>query len=537
MTNFKIIRQIFYQFLIIISVALVFELIYKGLKISSFYNTIENILFSVLLLSPLYLISYRKIQSVYIYFVYLFFCLCIYFETVYYYLFDTFLSASSLFVSLESNRSEAIEFLNFYFDTKVIIFSVILFIIVALSVYRLTSNLNHFNNQSKRALIRVSICVGIVVAFLKFSALIVYNLPYLILKSSTEYALESNKLGNYKTNSTGDFTNVSRPVINEDEVYVVVLGESTSRAHFGLYNYYRATTPKLTSIKNQLSVYNDVISAHPHSITSITKLLTLGNYENPDKIGDGSIVQLANSAGFETTWLSNQRPIGVYESLVTKIALSSSRTNFLTTIQGVHNKVMDGALLPELETILANNSSSKKLIIIHLMGTHVNYVNRYPEDFNTFTDTPLSNYKSNKIFKTINHYDNAVLYTDYVVSQIIQKIKTLNKKSFVLYFSDHGEELFKDYNMAGHNEDISTKDMYDVPFLLWQSENFKEHMQLESVVDRPYMLDDLFHSLADLLEISAQEVDLERSIFSSKFKKRKRIILKNSEYDTYFNLD
>ena len=182
MTNFKIIRQIFYQFLIIISVALVFELIYKGLKISSFYNTIENILFSVLLLSPLYLISYRKIQSVYIYFVYLFFCLCIYFETVYYYLFDTFLSASSLFVSLESNRSEAIEFLNFYFDTKVIIFSVILFIIVALSVYRLTANLNHFNNQSKRALIRVSICVGIVVAFLKFSALIVYNLPYLILK-------------------------------------------------------------------------------------------------------------------------------------------------------------------------------------------------------------------------------------------------------------------------------------------------------------------------------------------------------------------
>jgi heptose-I-phosphate ethanolaminephosphotransferase len=396
---------------------------------------------------------------------------------------------------------------------------------------------SHFSKQSKQTLVKVSFCVGIVVVFMKFTALIVYNLPYLILKSSIEYAFESNKLGNYKTNSTGDFTNVLRPLINEDEVYVVVLGESTSRAHFGLYNYYRATTPELTSIKDQLSVYSNVISAHPHSITSITKLLTLGNYEQPDKIGDGSIIQLANSAGFETIWLSNQRPIGVYESLVTKIALSSSRSNFLTTIQGVHNKVMDGALLPELETILADNSSSKKLIVIHLMGTHVNYANRYPEAFNIFTDTPISNYKSNKIFKTINQYDNAVLYTDYVVSQIIQKVKSLNKKSFVLYFSDHGEELFKDYNMAGHNEDISTKDMYDVPFLLWQSEYFRDHMQLESVLDRPYMLDDLFHSLADLLEISAQEVDLERSIFSSKFKNRKRIILKNSEYDSYFNLN
>ena len=360
---------------------------------------------------------------------------------------------------------------------------------------------------------------------------------FLILKSSIEYALESNKLGNYKTNSTGNFTNVFRPVINEDVVYVVVLGESTSRAHFGLYNYYRATTPELTSIKDQLSVYNDVISAHPHSITSITKLLTLGNYEYPDKIGNGSIVQLANSAGFETSWLSNQRPIGIYESLVTKIALSSSRSNFLTTIQGVHNDVMDGELLPELDTILANTSSSKKLIFIHLMGTHVNYANRYPDTFKIFSDTPMSNYKSNKIFNTINHYDNAVLYTDYVVSQIIQRIKKLNNKSFVLYFSDHGEELFKDYNMAGHNEDISTKDMYDIPFLLWQSENFRQHMQLESVLDRPYMLDDLFHSLADLLEISAQEVDLERSIFSSNFNNRKRIILENSEYDLYFNLN
>ena len=537
MTNFKIIRQIFYKFLIIISVGLVFELIYKGLKISIVYNSFENILFSFLLLSPLYLISRRIIQSVYVYFIYFLFCFCTYFETVYYYLFDTFLSASSLFVSLESNRFEATEFLSFYFDSEVIMFSVILIVMVVLSAYRLTSNLIFLKKSSKQIQIKISVCIAIVVLFLKFSALIVYNLPYLILKSSIEYVLESNKLGNYKTNSTGDFLNVSRSVIGEDEVYVLVLGESTSRAHFGLYNYYRATTPRLISIKDELSVYNNVISAHPHSITSITKLLTLGNREHPEKISKGSIIQLANSAGFETIWLSNQRPIGIYESLVTKIALSSSRSNFLTTVQGVHNNVLDGALLPELETVLANSSSSKKLIIIHLMGTHVNYASRYPETFNTFTETPISNYKSDKISKTINDYDNAVLYTDHVISKIIQQIKTLNKRSFVLYFSDHGEELFKDYNMAGHNEDISTKDMYDVPFILWQSENFKKHKNIEFVLDRPYMLDDLFHSLADLLGISAREVDLQRSIFSSNFKSRKRIILKNSEYDSYFNLD
>ena len=171
------------------------------------------------------------------------------------------------------------------------------------------------------------------------------------------------------------------------------------------------------------------------------------------------------------------------------------------------------------------------------MGTHHSYKNRYPDNFNKFKDTPFSNYKSDENFNIINNYDNAVLYTDFVVSEIIQKIKSLNTKSFVLYISDHGEELFKDHNMAGHNEDISTQDMYDVPFLLWQSEAYKKQKELTVDANRPYMLDDLFHSLSDLLQISAQEVDVERSIFNEAFKSRKRIILESSEYEAYFNLD
>ncbi|MDA9057048.1 sulfatase-like hydrolase/transferase [Flavobacteriaceae bacterium] len=537
MTNFKITKIIFYQFLIPVFTALVFDLIHKGLQDSTVYNVLENSLFSILLISPLYFIFNRKIQLAYTVIAYLLFCISIYFETVYYYFFEAYLSASSLFVILDSNRSEATEFLNFYVDTKVILFSIVMVVVIATSLIRFKTILSPFKKTTTRTRIKVSIYMLVVLAFLKFSGVIVYNLPYLILKSSIEYTVESNKLGAYKTNKTGDFTNVSRPNNQEKEVYVMILGESTARSHFGLYDYPRATTPNLNSLKEELSIYNDVISPHAHSIASITKILTLGNYEHPDKIGDGSIIQLVNKANFETVWLSNQRPIGIYESLVTKIALSSKKSKFLTTTFGVHNKVKDGELLPELEMILSDDSSSKKFIIIHLMGTHVSYANRYPDTFNKFKDTPLSNYKSDEISKIINDYDNAVLYTDFVVSEIIQKIKALNTKSFVLYMSDHGEELFKDHNMAGHNEDVGTKDMYDVPFLLWESDTYKEQKQLTIDVDRPYMLDDLFHGLADLLDISAQEVEPERSVFNDAFKTRNRIILKSSEYDTYFNLD
>jgi len=447
------------------------------------------------------------------------------------------LSASSLFVLFDSNSSEAAEFLDFYVDYRVIIFSVLMLFVIITSTLKIKSLLRHFNKTLTRTKILTLIYIFLVLAFLKFSGLIVYNLAYLILKSTIEYTAESNKLGAYKTNKTGNFNNVSRPIIQEDEVYVIVLGESTSRSHFGLYDYSRPTTPKLNFLKDELIIYNDVISPHAHSIASITKVFTLGNYEHPDKIGDGSIIQLANKANFETFWLSNQRPIGIYESLITKIALSSNKSKFLTTTYGAHSKVKDAELLPELERVLSDDSSSKKFIIIHLMGTHASYVNRYPDTFNKFKDTPLSIYKSDEISKIINHYDNAVLYTDFVVSEIIQKIKALNTKSFVLYMSDHGEELFKDHNMAGHNEDVGTKDMYDVPFLLWQSATYKKQKQLTVDENRSYMLDDLFHGLADLLDISAHEVEPERSIFNDSFKSRKRIILESSEYDTYFNLD
>ena len=48
------------------------------------------------------------------------------------------------------------------------------------------------------------------------------------------------------------------------------------------------------------------------------------------------------------------------------------------------------------------------------------------------------------------------------------------------------------------------------------------------------MIDDLFHSVADLLDVSSQEIDSTRSIFNKNFKARKRIILDSVDYDIFF---
>ena len=74
----------------------------------------------------------------------------------------------------------------------------------------------------------------------------------------------------------------------------------------------------------------------------------------------------------------------------------------------------------------------------------------------------------------INHYDNAVLYNDHVVHELIDILKKskINNSSLV-YFSDHGEEVYDvhDHQFQGRNEAHPTIGMYAVPFFFWVGQN------------------------------------------------------------------
>ena len=311
-----------------------------------------------------------------------------------------------------------------------------------------------------------------------------------------------------------------------------MIGESTVRSHMQLYGYKRMTTPRLAKISNQLLIYNDVISPNTLTIESITKMLTLANYESLDNNTSGSILQLANAAGFKTIWLSNQRPIGVFESLITKIALSSSEVQFITTAYGQHNRTLDQELIPKFNEYLDQEINKPLFVVIHLMGTHFKYENRYPDSLKNKFNSALNKSLSEKE-KINNKYDRAVLNTDYVISEIISSVQQKASNSAVLYLSDHGEEL-DNLKFRGHNESFATKSMFEIPFFVWQSQENKKNNPLFFDNDRKYMSDDLFHTLADFLQINSDEVDSTRSIFSTSFKNRKRLVLDFQNYDSIF---
>jgi len=531
MTNLS---RIFSKYFYLILLAFLFECIFNKITSSTILNLIENILFTIALIIPLYFFN-KKFKKYYFIISYLVFSICIYFETVYYYLFNTSFSSSAIFVALDTNPEEAKEFISFYIDKTIIIFGIVILTTTLITLLKVKNK----NFKIKSLGIKMLGLTIVILLFLKFSGLIIYNLPYMAVRSAVEYYVESEKLGDYINNKIGNFVNVSRTSNEgEQEIYVIIIGESTARAHLGIYDYYRNTTPLLTEIENELLIYNNVISPETYTIASLTKALTLGNYENPDGKYKGSIIQLLNQAKYKTYWISNQRPLGVNDSHVTKIGLGADSSTFFNIKHTRDETNFDKVLVDEFNEILLEKGN-KKVIFLHTLGTHFNYKNRYPESFNFFNnDIPKSKFKRESVYNEINYYDNAVRYTDYIIRTVIESTKKVKANSFVLYFSDHGEEVYDDIDFSGHFRDrMRTKNVYEIPMILWLSKDYKLNKNIYKNLDSKYMIDDIFHSIADLCGVISNEVDFTRSIFSNQFKERKRIIKDTIDYDAFFKLD
>ena len=334
----------------------------------------------------------------------------------------------------------------------------------------------------------------------------------------------------------GKFTKIEHNYKGK-EVYVLIIGESANREHHGLYNYYRKTNPELEKVADELVVYKDVISPHANTIESITKILSYGSYEDPNAKFDGLITQLFNRAGFKTYWLSNQEPLGLHETSITRISKACNERYFTNTISNRFKATYDDDLLQPFMEIL-NDGSEKKFIILQLLGSHADYSKRYPDSYNIFNDKPESTINSPVVHNIINAYDNSILYSDKVISQIVNEVKEKNCQSFVIYVSDHGEDVFKTSDKAYHAEGLKSRHMFEVPFILWKPKNFR--FSNDSLIfdpNRPFMADDLFYSLSDLAGINYKEMQTERSIFSKNFRARKRIILKELDYDEHLKND
>ncbi|MEJ6791609.1 MAG: sulfatase-like hydrolase/transferase [Lacinutrix sp.] len=298
----------------------------------------------------------------------------------------------------------------------------------------------------------------------------------------------------------------------------------------------RETNPILSKMKDELYVFNDVIASDVMTIRSLEKVLTLSNYNNPKAENNFSVIQLANTAGFDTFWISNQQPVGFTESTPTIIATAAKHKQFLATDSYMYS-IYDEALLPEIKKAL-KETGERKLIFVHLIGTHRTYKKRYPENFSYFEGINERTKIKTEYSKTkVNEYDNAVKYNDLVVSNIINLVKEQENNSFVLYFSDHGDDVFDTQDFVGHHTHKGSKPMFDIPFLSWFSKDYlaanKRIDTLKTYSNRKYNTEDFIYSFSDIIDVKFKGFDAKRSIFNSDFKEHKRLIKDSLDYDAW----
>ncbi|SHJ09945.1 heptose-I-phosphate ethanolaminephosphotransferase [Mesonia phycicola] len=515
-----------------IFITLFYEVFFTEFDFSRLENFFENILFVIaMLITVLWFTSVRVqyiLQSIY----YVVFLVCLFLETTFYQLFKTQFSESAIFIALETNTAEAKEFLQFYIDIPIILFFLSLVACLVLFFKNKSSQFNLVLLPKKKRLFVGFIFISILV-FLKLTKLIVPNFPYLVARASYEYYSEQKKMASFNIDtSVGSLTNVKYNGDHKKVTYVLVIGESTNKNHLGVYGYYRQTTPNIENRKEDFLIYNNVISPHAYTIGSLKEALTLNSFK---KNNESSIIQLMNQAGFKTFWFSNQRPIGQFESLVTKISKASDVCKYTNSAISGSKTPYDEVLLPYLDQAL-KDPAAKKFIVLHILGTHLKYKDRFPSNFKKFTEKPKGKFTSPLALSRRNNYDNAILYNDYILEQVINRVDSNNEASYVFYFSDHGEEMYEVRDFAGHIDNNPTKGMFEVPFLLWQSNKFKANSEFHINTEKPYVLDDLLHSLADLSDISFEELVLSKSIFSEKFVPKQRIVGEGIDFDT-FNWD
>ncbi len=487
--------------------------------------------FTAILFSISQLINHKKVKSVFYRFSMVLLSVLVFIKLAFYYNFNAQLSASAFYLLFETNGKETSEFLDFYINAQLIILLLVLSFMAILFVIKTKINFLYSFSVGKKT--------GFLIFATFLSSLIFWKLSdeNILLKtvsSYNEYKAFKKIFEDDLAKEKSDFiTNASAK--NSNQTYVVIIGESTSKTHMHIYGYGRKTTPNLDKIKDSLLVFTNVITPHTHTITALNKILTLKSLANPDKKDNASLVQLANNAGFYTFWISNQRPVGMYESIPSLIGKAANETIFTNT-KDYGNIVHDSRIFPKLKKAL-NDSHKKKIIFIHLMGTHSGYKNRYPKEFNVFTDSKNIKTVNNSslAINRINQYDNANLYNDYIVSEIIKRVKNKNTNSYVLYFSDHGDEVYDTLDFCGHNEWRGTKSMHEVPFILWLSKKYKlENTNTKgwkNYTNRSYLLDDFIHSFAELSSIKFSELDTVKSIFNTNFKPKKRILANGRNYD------
>ncbi len=337
---------------------------------------------------------------------------------------------------------------------------------------------------------------------------------------------------------------------------VLIIGESYSKAHCQLYGYPQKDTPRQRRLERGgwLTKFNDVVSCWNLTSFVFKNVLSMHVVGEKGEWCDYPLFpELFRKAGYQVTFLTNQFLLAAGQAVydfsggffLNDAVLSKAQFDLRNT--SLHR--FDEGLLSDYDNFLNEgkiNLKGNNLIIFHLIGQHVSYNTRYPKDRAKWhaddykelrPDIAGDHYRR----RMIAAYDNACLYNDSIVTQIVKRFE--DKDAIVVYMPDHGEEIFepgRDIICRNHSATVDwplAHYEFEVPFWIWCSRKYahREPEVFKAIKDaknRRFMTDALPHMMVWLAGISSKDYNDKYNLLSPNYDESRPRVLKNSvDYD------
>lgn len=292
---------------------------------------------------------------------------------------------------------------------------------------------------------------------------------------------------------------------------VLVVGESARAENFGILGYHRDTTPTLDK-EAGLIAFTDVHSCGTETAVSVPCMFSnMGrkDYDASKAKNEEGLLDVLKRAGIDVIWRDNQSGCKGTCDRVTLQDVSNLKDPALCA----NSECRDEILLQGLQSFI-DHLDKDTVLVLHQMGSHgPEYFKRYPKEYEHFTPVCESNALNNCSRESIvNGYDNTLVYTDHVLSSLIDLLRSNQDKvdTAMLYLSDHGESL-GEYNLFLHGTPymLAPEQQKHVAMLAWFSDNYQKAYSVDTHClqmsrDKPLSQDNLFHSMLGLLEVKSK---------------------------------
>ncbi|MDO7538552.1 phosphoethanolamine transferase [Acinetobacter nosocomialis] len=300
------------------------------------------------------------------------------------------------------------------------------------------------------------------------------------------------------------------------KLMLLVVGETARAESFSLNGYAKNTNPELS--KQDILNFSQVSSCGTATAVSVPCMFSgmpRADYDEQLASHREGLLDIAKRAGYQVTWIDNNSGCKGACDRVEQYQIPED----LKQKWCKDGECLDGILIDSLKQYLASipkDDKRPRLVVLHQMGSHgPAYYKRAPEGYQPFKPTCDTNaIQGCSPAELLNSYDNTIVYTDHVLSQMINTLKEVsNYQTGLWYLSDHGEST-GEHGMYLHGSpySIAPSQQTHIPMIMWFSDGWKQHNLaqvncLNQQTKQKLSQDNLFPSLLSLLDVQTQVIN------------------------------